>query len=202
MSCAGKQKLEICKGATYLNVLRWESATCVFRTITGITKAAPPVISATGHGVPDGWRVAVTNVLGMTQINAADNPPKTNQYVKSQLITADTLSLKCVDASGFGTYTSGGILRYNLPVDLAGYTARMQVRASQSDAVILLELTTANGGIVIDNILKTITITITATATAAFTFTGGVYDLEMVAPGGVVTRLLEGSVVIGEEVTR
>lgn len=201
MTCAAKLNIEICKGTTFLKVLRWESATVVFKPITGITKAAPPVVTATAYGAPDGWRVAVTGVLGMTQINAANNPPKNSQYVKSKLLTANTLELNGVDASGYSAYTSGGILRYNQPVDLASYTARMQIRASQSASVFLLELTSPSG-IALDNTLKTITLTITAAVTAAVTWTAGVYDLEMVSPGGVVTRLLEGAVSVVEEVTR
>ncbi|MGH9892810.1 MAG: hypothetical protein ACREA0_12630 [bacterium] len=117
-------------------------------------------------------------------------------------MTANTVELGSIDASGFSTYTSGGILRYNQPTDLAGYTARMHIRATQSAATTLIELTTANSRIALDNVLKTITLTISATDTAAITWTAGVYDLEMVSAGGVVTRLLEGSVSISEEVTR
>ncbi len=202
MSCAASLDLEICKGATFLKVLRWESSTVVFKPITGITKVAPPVITAAGHGVPDGWRVALTNVGGMAQINAGNNPPKAAQYVKSKLLTADTVSLPLIDASGYSTYTSGGILRYNQPVDLAGYTARMHIRASQAATTTELELTTENSRIALDNTLKTITLTLTAAITAAITWTTGVYDLELVSSGSVVTRLLEGAISIHEEVTR
>lgn len=202
MSCAAKLNLEICKGATFSKVLRWESSTVVFKAITGITKAAPPVITAVGHGVPNGWRVAITGVLGMTQINAENNPPKNAQYVKSKLLTVDTVSLPSIDASVYSSYTSGGILRYNQPVDLAGYTARMHIRASQGAAATLLDLTTENSRIALDNTLKTITLTLLATVTAAITWTAGIYDLELVSAGGVVTRLLEGAVSVHEEVTR
>lgn len=202
MTCAAALDIEICKGATLSKTLRWESGTVVFKTISGITKAAPPVVTATAHGAPNGWRVAITNVKGMTQINAANNPPKNNQYHKAANVAANTLELSGVDATGFGTYTSGGILRYNQPVDLTSYTARMQIRATKSAATFLLELTTANGRIALDNTLKTITLTVSATDTAAITWTSGVYDLELVSPGGVVTRLVEGAVTVSEEATK
>ena len=202
MSEAATLDLTILKGATFTRVLRWESATVVFKTISGITKAAPPVITATSHGAPDGWRVAITNVLGMTQINAANNPPKNNQYKKAALLSSSTVSLPSVDASGYSTYTSGGILRYNQPVDLDGYTARMHIRESQGAATTLLELTTENSRIALDNTLKTITLTILATVTDDIDWTSGVYDLELVSAGGVVTRLVEGAVSVSEEVTR
>lgn len=202
MSDVAKHNLRIYKGSTFSKVLRWESGTVVYVAIQGITKAPPPVITATAHGVPDGWRVAITGVLGMTQINAANNPPKNSQYRKSRLLTANTIDLPSIDASSYSTYTSGGILRYNYPVDLAGYTARMHVRGSAGASTTLLELTTENSRIELNNTLKTITLTILATVTAAITWTAGVYDLELVSAGGVVTRLVEGAVSVSEEVTR
>lgn len=86
--------------------------------------------------------------------------------------------------------------------DLTGYTARMQMRASQDEATPFVTLTTENGGIALGGEAGTITLTITAAATSAITATGGVYDLELVSGAGVVTRLLEGGILISKEVTR
>lgn len=87
-------------------------------------------------------------------------------------------------------------------VDLTGYTARMQIRPTIESSTVLVSLTTENGGIALGGTAGTITLTITATATAAFTWTEGVYDLELVSAGGVVTRLLKGAVTVTPEVTR
>lgn len=201
-SCTATLDLQICLGTTFSRVFRWESGTVIFKVITGITKAAPPIITAIGHGIPDGWRIAITNVLGMPELNAPNNPPKNSQYQKATLLSANTVAVTGVDATGFGAYISGGILWYNQPTDLAGYIARMQIREAVDSASVLLELTSTAGDIVLDNVLKTITLTIDAVDTAALTFTAGVYDLEMVSPGGVVTRLLEGAVSVIGEVTR
>ncbi|MCY1167378.1 hypothetical protein D9M73_73390 [compost metagenome] len=87
-------------------------------------------------------------------------------------------------------------------IDLTGYTARMQVRQSIAAAEALLELTTENGGIAITPATGTITLTQTATQTAAYTWKRGVYDLEIVSPSGVVTRLIQGDIETSPEVTR
>lgn len=87
-------------------------------------------------------------------------------------------------------------------INLIGYTARMQVRSSVTSATTLLELTTENGGITITGGSGTVTLTQTATQTAAYTWRQGVYDLELVSGGGVVTRLVQGSVTVSPEVTR
>ena len=87
-------------------------------------------------------------------------------------------------------------------MNLTGYTARMQVRQSIASSVILLNLTTENGGIVIDALTGTIKLTQTALQTAAYTWRRGVYDLELMSPSGFVTRLMQGAVETSPEVTR
>lgn len=89
------------------------------------------------------------------------------------------------------------------PINLTGYTARMAVRENYASTSAILTLTTENSGIALGGALGTVTISASATATAALTAPwSGVYDLELVSGGGVVTRLLEGLVFISPEVTR
>lgn len=191
-----KLKLTIYQGSTFSEVLRWESTKRVYKIITDITKAAPAVVTSIAHGVPDGWRVKLTNVGGMKEIN------NDSTYQKATVLTSDTIELNDINAVGFTAYTTGGILEYFQPVDLTGYTARMQIRAKLESDSTLLELTTENSGITIDNITKTITITIDAVASAALTWTSGTYSLELISPTGVVTTLLNGDVIVKKEVTR
>lgn len=89
------------------------------------------------------------------------------------------------------------------PVDLTGYSAKMQVRrkAGSVDPP-LLDLSSTNGGITLGDAAGTIVITASATQTTAMTGRTGVYDLELTSPTGVVTRLVEGAVDIHPEVTR
>jgi len=90
----------------------------------------------------------------------------------------------------------------NNPVDLNGYSARMQVRASYTDSVVQLNLTSSNGAIVLGGALGTIVVTGAATATDDIPIRAGVYDLELEASDGTVTRLVQGKVRISPEVTR
>lgn len=87
------------------------------------------------------------------------------------------------------------------PINLTGYTARMQVRNDYEAVTSLLTLTTENGGITLGGVAGTIVITASATATAALSAGSYVYDLELVL-SDVVTRLIQGSFVVNAEVTR
>lgn len=201
MSCA-RSNITIRKGETFSRVLRWEASPFIYSTITAITKTAPAVVTATGHGIPDGWRVAVVSAGGMTEINALNWPLKSSDFHKARVLTADTIELNDVNAADYSNYTSGGYLVSYTPVSLAGFTARMQIRASKTATDTLFELTTENSRIELDDTEKTISLFIEATDTADLDFTTGVYDLEVVSGVSVVTRLLEGTVTVDSEVTR
>lgn len=88
------------------------------------------------------------------------------------------------------------------PVDLTGCQARMQVRAQVASPDVLLELSTANGRIVLGGPAGTIALQLSATDTAALGFVAAVYDLEIVHADATVRRLLAGQVKLSPEVTR
>ena len=194
---AGPTKLnfKIYQGSTFRETFRWESSEKVYAPITMISKTAPMVVTATGHGAPAGWRVKVTGALGMKEANTSD-------YIISSAVTTDTVTFNQINALNYTTYTGGGVLEYNKPVDLTGFTGRMQIRQKLDDAAFIKELTTSNGGIIIDNTTKTIQLYISATDTAALSFQTGVYSLELVSSGGEVTQLIAGNISLVREVTR
>lgn len=88
------------------------------------------------------------------------------------------------------------------PVNLSGYSARMQVRQKITDTAKLLDLSTGNGAITLGGAAGTISVVAAATATDDITAKQGVYDLELESGSGVVTRLVQGCVTISPEVTR
>lgn len=77
-----------------------------------------------------------------------------------------------------------------VPWDFTGYGARMQVRQSFDSTVAVLSLSTLLGGIALGDENGTITVTIDADATESLDAGAYVYDLEVFAPNGDVTRLL------------
>lgn len=191
-----KLNFKINQGSTFFQVLRWEGAEKIYKPITAATKAAPIVITAPMHGLVNSWRVKFTDVGGMKELNSS------TEYHQCTVLDADTISINAINSFSYTAYTSGGVIEYNTPVDLTGMTARMQIRLKVTSDAAIHELTTENGGIILDNIAKTITLTIPANITADFAFSQAVYDLEMVSSGNIVTSFASGSVVLIKEVTR
>ena len=208
---AARKDIDILQGKTFTLVLRWETEPVISKPITAISLAAgAPRLTVPAHGAPNGWRCAVTRVGGMKQINAENYPPSDTDFRPATVIDANTIEFNGVtpcDDSGkeWPAYTSGGFIQYNTPVDLTGYTARMEIKdkiggtllASADSADTPLDIL----DIAIDTTGKTITLTISATDTAEIAWKRGVYDLEMVSSSGVVTAILTGSVNVTREVT-
>jgi hypothetical protein len=89
----------------------------------------------------------------------------------------------------------------DVPVNLTGYTARLQARIDVDETDTILSLTTG-AGITLGGAAGTITLDQTATQTALLPKGEYVYDLELQTSGGIVTRLLQGELNISAEVTR
>ena len=89
------------------------------------------------------------------------------------------------------------------PKDITGYTVRGQVRKKKQDAVPTLTFVTN----ISDPTNGVFDISLTATITAAISGLKEVpvdylWDLEYESPGGVVTRLVEGTASLVPEVTK
>ena len=89
------------------------------------------------------------------------------------------------------------------PVNLAGCSAKMQIRSTVESSSVIIELSTANGRITINEYLGKIYFLIADEDTTLLTpIKGAVYDLEISFLDGTITRLCEGKVTISPEVTR
>lgn len=81
------------------------------------------------------------------------------------------------------------------PVSLAGWSAAGQIRAGAGSAAALhqLDVTLSDG----DAVLR-----VPAATSAAWEWRLARFDIELTDPGGVVTRFVEGFVVVRPETTR
>lgn len=87
------------------------------------------------------------------------------------------------------------------PVDLTGWTARMQVRVNVGGKV-LADLSTENGMIVIKPTIGRINVTLPRAVTRAMAAGLAVYDLFIVSPADFAIKLIEGDVLVVPSVTR
>ncbi len=189
------------QGKTFRLIVRWEDERIVYKQITAISQTAPAVVTAPGHGAPDGWSVAVSAVKGMTQINSTNAPPKDRDYVQATVLTGDTLELNTVNAALYSPYSSGGYVQYFEPHDLINVTARMKIKNRAGGTTLLSSVgVDAKISVTVDNNVKTITVVINADDTEALTWARGVYDLEA-DDDGTVYALLTGNVTVSKEVT-
>jgi len=89
----------------------------------------------------------------------------------------------------------------SVPVNLTGYSSRMQVRSSFDATTAVLSFTSGSG-ITLGGTAGTILIEATAATTAGVALGQYVYDLEMVSGGSAVTRLIQGTFLVDPEVTK
>jgi len=87
------------------------------------------------------------------------------------------------------------------PVNLTGYTARLQVRANRSFDPMLSLTSGTGGGITLTAADGRVTISISAAATSGLHVGKHKYDLELVSAGGEVTRLVKGMFTVSEGIT-
>jgi len=90
----------------------------------------------------------------------------------------------------------------NTPINLIGYSARMQIREKHTTAHAQLNLTSSNGGLILGGDQGTIIINVSASQTTAIHAKEYVYDLELVSSSNLVTRIIEGKFIVTPEVTR
>lgn len=84
------------------------------------------------------------------------------------------------------------------PVDLSGYTARAQVRATPDAAAVLYEWSNAHGNVR----LTDSSVSLLVDDSDAWTWTDGVYDLHVIDPIGRHEVIAWGRVVVRPGVTR
>ena len=85
--------------------------------------------------------------------------------------------------------------------NLAGFSARLQIRRDVDSTTTIFTASTATGNITMSALFGEITVDITATQTATLT-RDGVYDLEIFNSQGVVYKVVKGRFTLAKEVTR
>ena len=188
------------QGRTFKYTVRPETLPLVYKPITAAAQSAPVSITATGHGLVTGWNAAVTNVKGMTELNAVANALKASDFAPVTVVDPNTVTFNAIDASGFSPYISGGHLVYYTPRSLAGATARLDLR-DRVGGTLLYAMSSTLGNILLDDTNHFINVEIPASAGKDFAFLAAVGDLEVEYLDGTVDQLLKIEVEVEREVT-
>ena len=203
MSCGIQQNIEICQGKTFRLSFRVPGEPD-FLPITNITQAAPAVLTVASHGLSDGWKVALEDVQGMTEINSPVTPSRTTDYWDVVVIDADHISLSkagnLLNSISYSAYVSGGVLRYSKPQDLTGAAVRMAVKNADGDVIATTDGNTPNitATITIEECRVELEMTATDTALLA-AMTGGTHASEIEYPDGTVDGCMYGAATVDVE---
>ena len=188
--------LGINQGSTFDKKFNWYGGGRIFREIEDVTEGCPTRITITAHGLPSGadTPVYIEDVKGARSLNSG------GKEVVATYVDVDNFDVD-IGTRGESYKTGSGCIYYYVPKNLAGWTARMDIRDAIDDTTTLVSLTSPSD-IVIDTATAEIQVIIAASVTAALDFDEGVYDLELEDGSGNVTRLLEGTITFSKEVTR
>lgn len=181
-----KLKLSVRKGASVDIPLRIETGTLSFVEISAMSKSAPLMVTAPGHGIPDGWYVAIIDAKGMTELNAENsNSIRDSEFHRVTWIDADTIEFDYISSARFKTYTSGGYLAFYAPMDLSGYTSgRMDVK-TRVGGDLMLALNTVDGTLEIEEETSTVWIRLADDALDDVSAKDYVFDIELLTATGV-----------------
>lgn len=200
MASPAKLNYKIYQGSTFQEVYRWESETKIYQSITGVSKSAPCTITTEGiPELPVGWRFRVVGAGGMKEINNTSD----SWYVATAVDTlSNSIEINSVNSTGYSSYTSGGVVEFNTPVPLVGYTATMQIRPEVGSDILIYSTNSTNGTIHIDTTNSTINVTIPASITGNFSFSTAVYAIELSTTDGLVIPFISGNMTLVPEIVK
>lgn len=182
--------INILRGVTWQRVARWLSGDRVHKPVTNIVLGTPTLLTVPAHGITgaETMPVWITDVVGPRQLNNSADGCGTPVW--ATVVDTNTVSID-VDSGSLQRYVSGGVLTYNLPVDLTLYHATETIQSTPDATTPIIALTDTSG--IALGADGTITRTLTAAQTTALALATAWHKLELTAPDGTVTRLLEGA---------
>lgn len=177
---------DIRRGASSDIPIRIETDVLSFVPIASISKSAPMrVVTSSTHGMPDGWRGAIVDAKGLTEMNASSSI-RDSELHRVTVINATTLDFNNVSSLNFNTHTAlTGVIAFYTPKDLSVYTsARMDLKKTVSGSIIAT-FSTVSSTLQIDNTAKALWLRLTAANLSAITAGQYLFDIEMVRASGV-----------------
>jgi hypothetical protein len=178
-------EITVTRGKTFECGLLAGELSMAYATISAITSVAPVRVTATDHGVPDGWPISISGVKAPSELNVSD--------VTAVRIDANTLELNHLNGATWRALSGTGVIAFRKPFDLTGCAARAQVRTKVGGELLFSWHSDVGQApdslIVLDVATSQVILPMTAAVTAALVWNRGVFDVELITPGGSVLPL-------------
>ena len=116
--------------------------------------------------------------------------------------TAQVLNIVIEEGTGYVLSLTWTDKLTNLPKNLTGYTAKLQVRVDYNPtSTVLLEKSTTNGKIILGGTTGFVDVIFDATDTLGLTWSKAIYDLLLVPASGAPVKLVKGEFIVQQTVT-
>lgn len=196
--------MTIQRGKTFEFGFLYADDELVYKSITAMPAVAPVRLTVVDHGIPDGWPVQIQCVQAPAELNT--DAEGENPYYFVKVVDEDTIELNTVNAHCWKAFSGSGLVVFNKPVDLTGWACRAQVRDKVGGNVLFSwhsdPAENPDGEAVVDVALSAFFLKMDADTAAGLEWKRGLYDAEVVAPGGEVYPLTAiSSVTVEDEVT-
>lgn len=169
-----------------------------YPVITAMPQTAPVRLTVENHGIPDGWPVRIECVKNPVELNTAED-----SWVYPKVIDADTLELNDMNAHCLRPFSGTGLLVVPKPADITGWQCRAQVRTRPGGELLYSwhsdPAENPDSLVIVDVALSQFVLTMSAEQSEVLSWSKGVYEAEVIAPGGQVYKLTAISPI---EVTR
>lgn len=162
-----------------------------------VYKQPASITNVTGNGTTVTYTAA--NSFSAGQIVSIDQVMPYIYNLQNVAIATANATQFTVTNAATGIYISGGLA--TAPIDINGYTAKMQMRSGANDPTAVLTLTTENGGIVLTGPTGNIALHATAAQTGVVNEGPYDYDIEIYQASSVI-RVVQGQIVVSAQVTR
>lgn len=191
----------VTRGKTFDYGMLYAESHMSYVALTAIVSKTPVRITAAAHGVPDGWPVEINAVKAPTELNTQPDTP-----IIATVVDTDTLEFNDLNGAAWKSLSGTGTVSFRTPFDLTGCEARAQVRDKVGGELLFSwhsnPANSPDGAIELNVATSQIILKMTAAVTAALEWTKGVFDVELITPGGSVLAVTAISkITVADEVT-
>lgn len=186
------------QGADFYTTVNWYGGGIFRASIEEINPGYPTLIRVTAHGLPTAslTPIIISGVQGAEILNSQDTAIELCETIDDDHFEVPVSTVPCEWVQGTGEIT------YHMPADITNYTARCQLRSKWHSGTAITAYTTDDATLVLNANDASIQLFTPAAITAGLSFTKAYGDIELIAPGGAITRVARIIVNFSREMTK